>query len=216
MKKILYSIASLCCVLQLNAQEVITSDSTVVLSEPLQNDSTPAYGGAFKQGDVDASVDFITEFGQNNPSFGVQAQGEYGILPYLGVAVYVGNTAVTKTIESENVSDGFPSKYEIHTNMFSAGAKVLYHFGYIIKQLPRNMDFYGGIGLGVVSTSVVFENFEGESYNNLFEDTKTSDFNAGLNVGYKYYVTETIGFNAEVFAAYNGYVTGQIGVNVKF
>lgn len=222
MKKLIYSIATVLVAFNLGAQTLPTDSlnttepviNTDSLSVP-QEDSLPNYGGAFKKGDIDVSVDYIAEFGQNNATHGIQAQGEYALLPFLGIAVYIGNTSNTKTIEnSENTT--LPTEYDVHTNIFSTGAKALFHFGYLIHSLPQNMDFYGGVGLGIITSSVKYDNPSGIVYNNPFEDYSETDFNAGINIGYKYYVTELIGFNAELFANYNGYTTGQIGVNFKF
>lgn len=231
MKNLIYSIATVFLTFNLSAQtsDSLSNNEQIVIADTLTNnenniandslltkeDSLPSYGGAFKKGDVDISIDYIAEFGSNKASHGIQAQGEYGLLPFLGVAVYIGNTANTSTIEDAEASF-LPTQYDVHTNIFSAGAKALFHFGYLLHNLPQNMDLYGGIGAGVVSSSITYDNPSGIVYNNPFKDYSETEFTSGINIGYKYYVTKLIGFNAEVYATYNGYTTGQIGVNFKF
>ena len=120
----------------------------------------------------------------------------------------VSNFSVGGIVSYSTSSYEFASDYKWSYTYMFVGARGAYHFGPMMKEIPKNIDLYAGVTLGyhIVSTS-----FTGKNEALVPYSAGGSYMGFGFYGGARYYFTPKFGATAEV-----GYDIGYLKIGISY
>lgn len=151
-------------------------------------------------------------------NFGFELDG-YGLPVYAGMDFGVGEMiTIGPRLVYETKADTYTlngNKYSTRNSVFIPSFRGDYHFSGHIEGLPKELDFYGGLSLGVVTYrgTSKYTNRNGDVFT---QDTNTyQDARLWIQLGTRYYFSQNWGVQLE-FATLSNNGNGSIGLTYKF
>jgi hypothetical protein len=120
----------------------------------------------------------------------------------------VQNFSVGGIVSYSTSSYDWGSDYKWKYSYIFVGARGAYHFGPMLKDLPKNIDVYGGLTLGY---HIVSASFDGKDERLAPYSAGGSYFGFGFFAGGRYFFTPKFGATAEV-----GYDIGYLKIGVSY
>ncbi len=147
---------------------------------------------------------------------GLGYPGLYGTsgMPPLFVAFdhgIVQNFSVGGILSYSTSSYDFSNNYKWSYSYIFVGARGAYHFGPMLKELPKNIDVYGGLTLGYHIVSAKYDGLGDEGVAARFYSAGASYFGFGFFAGGRYFFTPKFGATAEV-----GYDIGYLKIGISY
>jgi len=168
--------------------------STIILSLILAfNSNVNAQG--FEPGDGFRQLNF----GIGTSGWGIALYGgmDFGIAEKLTIGPWV----------------GLRTKSDV--TAYTAGFRSDYHYGGHISGLPRELDLYGGLGIGY--TNVTIDNGDYDPVTNTFDDSNDGYVDIWFRAGARWYFSPQWGVMGEVIGVSRGDLSaGTIGLSYKF
>ncbi len=156
--------------------------------------------------------------GLRQVNFGLELDG-YGVPVYAGIDFGVGEMiTIGPRLVYETSVNGYTSnrnKFYTRNSVFIPSFRGDYHFSGHIEGLPKELDFYGGLSLGVVTYrgTSKYTDTNGDVF--VQETKKSQDAELWIQLGARYYFSSNWGAQLE-FATLGSNGNGSIGLSYKF
>ncbi len=122
----------------------------------------------------------------------------------------VSNFSVGGIVSYSTSSYDYGTDYKWSYSYIFVGARGAYHFGPMMKELPKNIDLYAGLTLGYHIVSAKYDG-RGEERLASFYSAGASYFGFGFFGGARYYFTPKFAATAEV-----GYDIGYLKIGISY